>query len=591
MNSNKEIKIKGLAAAPGYAIGPAFIYVGSQVTVEKENIDTADKIKEEIRKFREAVAVLLKELEQIRQATVESYGEKLAELFELQIGLLKDEILLNEIEEKIINEKINATYSIYEILKNKKDYFLNLQNEYFRNRAYEVQDLKRKLIAKINGKEDKFLQETASIVVAHDLTPADTMRFFQKNVLGYVTETGGVNSHAAIMAKSLEIPSIVGCTDVLNKVNNGDTLIIDGIEGLLIVHPTKETIKIYRNKQKIYEATLEAVRKSIRKNTYTKDNHQIYVDANLEFIEELEIIKEYKANGIGLFRTEGIFLQSRILPTEEEQYKIYEKVAAMDELEHVTIRTLDLGGDKILPELQSMEEMNPFLGWRAIRFCLDMPEIFRSQIRSILRANKNGKVRILLPFISSFEELIKAKKIVNEEKENLIKSGYSISEKVEIGIMIETPSAVLLAETFAEEVDFFSIGTNDLTQYVLAVDRNNEKIAKLYSHFHPAVLKAIQKSINVGKEKKVKVEMCGEMAGDPLAIPLLIGLGLRRFSVGHAHIPMVKQIASSVSVNEVEQLAQEVLKLKTVHEVEKLLQIYFREKFPELESSQMKRSE
>jgi phosphotransferase system enzyme I (PtsI) len=585
--SFKEQVIKGLPAAPGIAIGPIFKYWGHDIFVEKISLNSEEKIQEEIQKFRNAVTTLLKELEAIRKSTVDSYGEQLAELFELQIGLLKDEILLREIEEKIISEKINATYSIFEILRMKKEHFLNLQNEYFRNRAYEVQDLKRKLIAKISGKENKFLQKKPSIVVAHDLTPADTMRFFQQNVLGYVTETGGINSHAAIMAKALEIPSVVGCDGILEAAPEDTLAIVDGFKGIVILDPERETVEAYTIKRKMYESSLRKIRKSLKKVTHTLDGTKVYVDANLEFVEEIDIIKKYKANGIGLFRTEGVFLQSTVIPSEEEQYKIYKQVAGEKQFEHVTIRTLDLGGDKILPELQSMEEKNPFLGWRAIRFCLDMPEIFRTQIRAILRANEHGNIRILLPFISTYNEILKAKQIISEEQEKLNKEGYKVSDQIQIGLMIETPAAVILADTFAEEVDFFSIGTNDLTQYILAVDRNNPKIAEMYSTFNPAVLRAIKDVILVGKEHGIDVEMCGEMAGNPLAIPLLVGFGLRIFSVGHTHIPTVKKIVSNIEVKEVEQLANEILKLKTAFEVEKVLKIHFKEKFPELEISQI----
>lgn len=582
MPEKREIIIKGLPAAPGYAIGPVFIYSGPEIRIEKRILQNAAEIEEEIGRFYQAVEALKNELVQLRDQTIDAYGEKLAELFELQIGILQDEILLKEIEEKILREKINATYSIFEILRSKKEHFLSLSDDYFRSRAYEIQDIKQKLIAKINGNGEKLLKITPSVVVAHDLTPADTMRFHQANVLGYVTETGGVTSHASIMAKALEIPSVVGCENILNLAREAATIIVDGFEGLVILHPEEMTLDRYLEKKKAFQESMKTMVRHLKKKTLTTDNQKIYVDANLEFVEEIEVIKKYKANGIGLFRTEGLFLSQSGLPGEEEQYKIYKTLAEVEDFEHVTIRTLDLGGDKLMPELHTVKEMNPYLGWRAIRLCLGLPEIFRTQIRAILRANRRGNIRIMLPFISSYDEVIRAKDMIHEEAEKLRKQGYIFSDTIRIGIMIEIPSAVFLADILAEEVDFFSIGTNDLTQYTLAVDRNNEKVADLYSPFHPAVLRAIQHAIETGLTHGVDVEMCGEMAGNPIAVPLLIGLGLRIFSVGHHLIPQVKRIVSSTSSEEAEQLAKEILKLKTTREVEKILQIYFREKYQDI---------
>lgn len=585
-DASNEIVLDGIASAPGIAIGPAFIYWGADLLVEKVLVETKKELDSEIKKFRSAADSLLDELKAIKETTTKSYGEKIAELFELQIGLLQDEILLQEIEDKILSEKINATYAIFQILRDKKNYFLNLQNEYFRDRAYEVQDLKQKLIAKIEGTDSRLLQDKPSIVFAHDLTPADTMRLFQKHVLGYVTEMGGINSHAAIMAKALDIPSVAGCENVLTQVKKDDLVVVDGFNGTVIINPSEDTLTYYRQMQEKYERTLNKIRKTIHKDTKTLDGQPIYVDANIEFIEELDVIRQYKANGIGLFRTESLFLQSTVLPSEDEQMRVYSTLADSDFLEHVTIRTLDLGGDKVLPELQSYEEMNPFLGWRAIRFCLDMPEIFRTQIRAILRANQKGKIRILLPFVSTYDEIIRSREIIKEEQERLFgHNGNKLA--IKLGLMIETPAAARMADVFAEEVDFFSIGTNDLTQYVMAVDRNNQRIAKLYSSFDPAVLRFVRDIIQAALDKKIEVEMCGEMAGNPLAIPLLIGFGLRTFSVGHSKIPVVKMIASRVSVPDVEQMALEVLKLKTASSVEKVLQIYFKDKFPELQTSQL----
>ncbi len=578
-NSKKEIKLKGVPSSAGISIGPVCVF---QTHDYNFSVITAEDYEKELEKFKHAVEQKLNELKTIQKETEESYGKKMADLFSLQIGMLEDEILLKEIEDKIVEEKFVASYSIFQVLHNKKNYFLNLKNDYFRERAIEIQDLKQKLINLVENRARVTLQDKPSIIVAEDLAPTDTIKMHKKNVLGFVTEQGGVNSHAAIMGRALEIPSVAGCNGIMDLVNNGDMIIVDGLKGEIIVNPSDATLKHYEAEAEKYKSFEKQKIKRRLGKTFTKDKVRINIRANLDFTEELKIIKKYKSDGIGLYRTESLFMNRQALASENEQYEAYLKVAEFMYPEPVTIRTLDVGGDKVLPAIYHLSEQNPFLGWRAIRFCLDNEEIFLVQLKAILRANKLGNLKLMIPMISSYEEIIKTKQLLKKAEKQLNAEGKEYNADLKLGIMVEIPAAVVLGDIFADEVDFFSIGTNDLTQYSLAVDRGNQKIANLYSPFHPAVIRLIRDAIKVSNEKNIEIEMCGEMAGNPLAVPLLLGLGLRNFSMGHSIIPEIKHIVHSLSVEEAEKLAEKVLIIKTAKDIENYLRDYFEKKYPQL---------
>ena len=575
----EELMIKGIPSSAGIVIGPVFVY---QVDTSYEFCEvTAKDFSNEVKKLNNAVKRVLAELKRIKKETKKSYGPKLADLFNLQIGLLEDRYLIEEIEKKIKDENLCASYSVFQVMQSKKKHFLTLDNEYFKDRASEMQDLKRKLINIIEDRDQIILQDKPAVIIAKDISPSDTMKMYQKNVLAFVTETGGINSHAAIMGRALDIPSVVGSQGIMTRIKNDDMVIVDGIKGEVIINPSDSTVEIYRKEEESYHQFEKRMLKTKMSKTFTKDKIRVNILANIEFTKELGIIKKYKADGIGLYRTESLFMNRDALASEEEQVKNYLEMAEAMKNLPVTIRTLDVGGDKILPDIYKTAELNPFLGWRAIRFCLDNEEIFLARLRAILRANKYGNLRLMIPMISSYEEIIQTKEMIEKAKNQLRNSKITFNDNLKLGIMIEIPSAVLMGDVLAEEVDFFSIGTNDLTQYGLAVDRGNQKIANLYSPFHPAIIRLIKEVITIGKRQNIEVEMCGEMAGDPLAAPLLLGLGLRNFSMGHGIIPEIKQIIHELTINETEKLVGDVLRLKTTEEIENYLKGFFNTKYPQ----------
>jgi phosphotransferase system enzyme I (PtsI) len=417
-----------------------------------------------------------------------------------------------------------------------------------------------------------------SIVIADSLTPTDTVELYQQQVLGLATNTGGKTSHTAIVARSLSVPAVVGLKKVTESVKTGDTVILDGNEGKVIVNPTPETIESYREQRRIFCIFEEELLKESALKVQTKDGKLIYVHANIEFENEVSQVLQVGADGIGLFRTEGYFLSRREFPSEEEQSRLYSRIAEKMYPRKVVIRTLDIGGDKMIPGFRDKED-NPFLGWRAIRFWLDHKTGFLAQLKAILRANAKGNVQILLPMISGLGEIQQVRELIEEAKELLQKEGKLFGESIELGIMVEIPSVVMLADVLAREVDFFSIGTNDLVQYTLAVDRGNTKVAKLYSHFHPAILRMLKITLDAGQKANIPVGMCGEMAGDPLAIPLLIAMGFDYLSASHSLIPEVKKIIRELSTNDCKVLYDQVKDVTVTREVVKTVNEFFQQHF------------
>ncbi len=569
MNSKQMVNLRGIAASPGIVIGKVFTLAGDVVKVEERNI-TPEEVTYEIEKFVKAIELTRKELADIQSHAKKTMGKEGAKIFDAYQLLLADHVINEETISKIQHECKNADFAYYNVMQKFQNSLEQVNNEYFLGRLSDIRDVKRRLIRNIQGKEPKYLNglTNPAIIVARDLTPSDTVLLDRQKVLAFATDKGGKTSHAAIMARSLEIPSVVGLNEITELVETGDTAIIDGNEGVVIVHPSSSELNKYvKLREQYHEITKEL--SSIRDlPCRTPDGKDVELSANLEFPGEINSIITYGARGIGLFRTENLYLTKAELPTEQEQFDEYYKVAEKISPYPVIIRTLDIGGDKKPPILEIPEEDNPFLGWRAIRWCLEKKDIFKTQLRAIMRSSVMGNVKIMFPMISCMEEIYQAKEILQQVKEELQSKKIPYDENIEIGAMIETPSAAIMADAIAEEVDFLSIGTNDLIQYTLAVDRGNVRVANLYKRLPPAVLRTIERVVNAGHEKGIWVGMCGEMAADPLATLILLGLDLDELSVNPAMLPEVKRIIRTASFEDAERIAEKALQMKTSEQIE-----------------------
>jgi phosphotransferase system enzyme I (PtsI) len=581
---NEETLLKGIPASPGIVIGECAIYQEKNWHPPKEVV-TDKQIAEEREKFLKAVNTILERLRKEHKQVQDEFGCELAEVLETQIAFLEDEVFLSEILDLITKKRYSAAYATYRIFSEKRKHFDNLEDAYFKDRALDIYQLKKMLLTHISGKKHPDITSVikgAKIVIADNLSPQDTVRLHRNKVLGFCTNTGGKMSHTAIIARSLGVPAVVGVQNITEKAADGCTVILDGNRGIVIVNPTAATIQHYRRLQDSYLQQRTQLLENAALEAVTTDGHKIEILANMEFEEELETVENVGAEGIGLFRTEGVFLRQNSLPLEDEQAAIYLRIAEKMYPRKVIIRTLDLGGDKISPNLMGKGEDNPFLGWRAIRFWLDHPGGFLRQLKAILRANVKGNVQMMIPMVSGMGELLKVKALLEEARAALRKEGKPFREEIDLGIMVEVPSVAVMADAFAKEVDFFSIGTNDLVQYTLAVDRGNGKVAHLYSHFHPAVLKMIEMTINAGKKHGIDVGMCGEMASDPKAIPLLIAMGFRQLSASPNAIPQIKQMIRSLNLPECQQLWKKVKKQTLTDEIVSCVSKFYREKFPEV---------
>lgn len=578
----EEIIIQGIPASPGIVIGPGFVY--RELFWEPEPVVIPRrKIAGQINRFRKSVQSVHANLTETYQKTRQQLGEELAEILEMQIAFLEDQIFLKEVEDLIEKKRYEAAYAAFTVFRKKKEYFLKLSNEYFRDRAFDIQSLKAMIVKNLLGKDKPVTLSPGrpSIVIADNLSPADTVQFYHQQVLGLATNTGGKTSHTAIVARSLSVPAVVGLNNITEKVQTGDIVILDGTRGTAIVHPSPQTIAAYQEQQRIFCIFEEELLKESALPVQTRDGKRIYVHANIEFEEEIPQVLQVGAEGVGLFRTEGFFLSHRDFPSEEEQARLYQRVAEQLYPHKVVIRTLDIGGDKMLPGVGEKED-NPFLGWRAIRFWLDHKIGFLSQLKAILRANVKGNVQILLPMVSGLDEINQVKELLHEARDILHQEGKACGDNIDLGIMIEIPSVVMLADVLAQEVDFFSIGTNDLVQYTLAVDRGNARVARLYSHFHPAILRMLQITLEAGRQANIPVAMCGEMAGDPLALPVLLAMGFDNLSASHSVIPEMKRIIRRLSVAECEHFYEQIKRFSLTQQVVDAVRAFFQERFPEL---------
>lgn len=579
----KEIVMKGIPASPGIISGKVFLFGREQYTISRRNIKD-DQVAGEIKRFKDALVQTKNEILEIKKRISEEMGTEHAQIFSAHLLVIDDSMLIEEVVSKLKKEKLSIEYIFHDVLRKYIKVFSEMDDEYLKERISDINDVGRRILKNLIGAKEDILSNLKEkvVVVAYDLSPSDTATMHKKNVKGFATDIGGRTSHTAIMAKSLEIPAVVGLETLTKKVESGDAIIIDGTHGIVIINPSAKTLKKYEMDRERLVAFEKHLLDMKNLPCVTLDGRKIRLAANIEVPEDVSSVLAHGAEGIGLYRTEYIYMNRKDLPTEEEQFKAYSAVVKKIKPHEVIIRTIDLGGDKFLSQLDVPQQMNPFLGWRAIRFCLARPDIFKTQLRAILRASAYGNLKVMYPMISGLEELKQANAILEEVKRDLKKASIAYDEEIEVGAMIEVPSAALTSDILAHEVDFFSIGTNDLIQYSLAVDRVNEKIAYLYEPAHPAVLRLIKSVIENGHNSGVWVGMCGEMAGDIAMTIVLLGLGLDEFSTSPIAIPEIKRIIRSVTMAQARDIAREAISLPTGKEVEKYARKKLKEKVPDL---------
>ena len=565
------MKIYGVGAAEGIGIGVAKVVREQSVEVIKKNIPD---IETEVKNFMEILEITKAETEEMSQTLEKNASAKEAEILFGHIMLMSDPMLVDEIVNRIKGESVCAEYAIEEVCNQYAAVFASMDDELMQQRATDMLDIKTRLIKKILGIENTDLSKLpyGSILVAKDLTPSMTAGLNPENVLGIVTQFGGKTSHSAILARALEIPAVVGLSNLPEDISDDTDILLDGESGEVIILPTDAQKKEYEDKKKKYDANKELLKKYRELPSISKDGKKVEIAGNIGSPEDAKKVIENGGEGIGLFRTEFLFMDRDCMPTEEEQFESYKEVAVAMEGKPVIIRTLDIGGDKEIPYMGIVQDENPFLGYRAIRLCLDRKDdIYIPQLRALLRASAFGNIKIMLPLITSMDEIREAKALINDIKKELDEKNIAYNKNIEVGIMVETAAASLLADIFAKEVDFFSIGTNDLIQYTMSVDRGNVKIAGLYSPFSPAVLRSINRIITEGKKAGIMVGMCGEAAADPLLIPALLAWGMDEFSMSASSILKSRQIISGCDSKDLKAKADKVLEMSTESEIKEYL--------------------
>jgi phosphotransferase system enzyme I (PtsI) len=572
-NNGTERQIHGIAASPGICIGKAYLVGREGVDVVEKYSVKKENLKEEIKRFKDAVKKAKDELNKIIEQTPKDLSQH-AHILETHMVLFKDKMLYGRAIETIENEQVNAEWALKAVVSNVKAMFSDMTDSYLRTRAADIIHVSDSIMRNLVGAETESIASIGKqvILVATDLSPAETSQIQLEKVMGFVTDRGGKASHTGIIARSLEIPAVLGLENVTRLIKNDDIIIVDGTAGVVIINPTDQALIQFEERKERYEAHKAVISRESHLPAETLDGIHLQVMGNIELPEEVVAVMTYGGDGIGLYRTEFQYLSRSGFPSEDELFDKYKDVVDVITPRPVTIRTLDIDGDKSVSYASDSDEANPALGLRGIRYCLQKPDIFKTQLRAILRASAFGHVRILLPMISCHEEILEAKKILYEAADSLDNEGIDYDGKIEVGIMIEVPSAVILADIMAKSVDFFSIGTNDLIQFSLAVDRGNRQVAHLYQPLHPAVIRMVKHIADVARDSGINVFMCGEMAGDPMNLPVLLGLGMEKLSMNPQSIPAAKKMIRSLSITETRSFVTEVLKETSTKGVMNLVQ-------------------
>jgi len=567
----KNLVMKGIGASMGIAIGKAYLLEREDVDVERRFIQPGD-IEAEVNRFKQAVVNAQEHLRQVQEEIPDDYSEQ-AYILDTHLMLLKDPILYEGTVDRIKKQNVNAEQALKTIVDKVKGNFKGMPDPYFRDRASDIVHTSNLILEHLLGAGPSKISDIDKrvIIVARDLSPAETIQIQLERVKAFITDLGAHTSHTGIVARSLEIPAVLGLKQATRSIETGDLIVVDGNSGVVIVDPSEETLSRYHDRKVRFDTYQAEITRTSHLPVETTDRYRLAVNANISMLEEVVSAIDHGSDGIGLYRTEFLYLNRPDLPKEQDLFENYKDLAEIMGDRKVTIRTLDVGGDKFASTTQWAEEMNPALGVRGIRFCLQSPEIFKVQLRAILRASIFGNIRIMFPMVSQVEEIVQAKRMFQEAAESLDKEGIPFAKDIQIGAMIEVPSAVFMAEVFAKEVDFFSLGTNDLIQYSFAVDRVNKQVADLYQPLHPVVLKMIKQVVEAGKEAGIEVALCGEMAADPINLPVLLGLGLDNISMNPISIPAIKNLVSSLSFQECRCFVKEVLKQVTASDVHDLV--------------------
>jgi len=581
--SESKDTMQGIPVSPGIIIGKAHLVDRSRVKILYQYLIDEKQVSGEVQRFENALRATEEQLETLKNKMPEHVKEH-SFILDSHLMILKDSMLRDSTIRRIEEEKINAEWALKKSFHEIRKIFAQIDDEYISNRIQDVESVSERILRNLSGEAQESLAEIQErvIIVAHDLSPADTTELNISKVMGFITDVGGQTSHTAIMAQALEIPAVVGLESASARISDGDLLIVDGSTGEVVINPDDAEIIRYQEKQFQHEKYKSTIARISHLPAETPDGYRISIKANIEFLEEVTAVRDHGAEGIGLYRTEFLYLRSKGLPTEEELFNDYKEVVGIMAPEPVTIRTLDLGGDKFASHIEVANEMNPAMGLRAIRLCLKEPGLFKTQLRAIFRASTFGRVQLMFPMISGIQEVLEVREILNTVKGELDSEGIIYDENIPVGIMIEIPSAVTISDLLATHVDFFSIGTNDLIQYALAIDRVNEHVAYMYQPFHPAILRMIRQVVQEGRKAGIKTSLCGEMAGDPLCIPILLALGLDELSMNARSIPLVKNIVRAIPLQQAQQDFERVIQLSTAKEVRDYLLTRMKKMIPEL---------
>ncbi len=581
-HGKKTFVLKGIGVSPGIVTGKAYLFDPLDIQLSFYKLNDPSLIPKEIKRFRNALKESESQLLEIQENLRKKKINEPLYVIDVHVLILKDKKFINRTIKYIRRLGINAEWAVRLVLDRYRKIFAGVEDNYIRGRISDIQYVTQRILRNLTGNKGSAIWELGDevIVIAQDISPADTAQLKMDKVMGFATDMGGRTSHTAIVARSMEIPAVAGLDNITRMVHTTDNIIVDGTTGLVIVNPHPEMMKRYEEKKIHYAAVKHEYLKYAKLPAVTKDRYRVQIGGNIEFVEEIPMAISHGAEHVGLYRTEFIYITSEKLPTEEDHFNNYRQVLEYKELQCSTIRTFDLGGDKFPSNQNPLKEINPQMGLRAIRFCLREVELFKTQLRAIWRASAIGNVKILFPMISGVEEIREAKQLLQQARDELVAEGMKIPHKIEIGAMIEVPSAVVIADKLAEEVDFFSIGTNDLIQYALAIDRANEHLAYLYEPLHPAVLRLLKRAVDEAHKAHIRVAMCGEMAGDPICCLILLGMELDELSMSHLAIPRIKRIIRGSTLKEAKVLLEKAMSFSVASEVRAYLQDYMTQHFP-----------